>query len=257
MHIDQMLSNPKLPISVPGLSAERNRIAVAIHDPAERALVLGLISHLSHRWQVLPGVETHDELLALTQRERPDAFVISACFGGGDGLQVLREISSSPAVLIATSPAKAVEAFSLDATDCVMRPLDPARLEAALERLERAILPRFGAHEAQIGRVCYLRGRDLCFAELEEVLYFQAQRKYTRVVLEDTEGMLRTGISEVEQRLLNRGFWRVHRGLLANMRHVRNASRDDLGRMVLQMKSRPEKLLVSRPNEAKFRDGLL
>lgn len=101
-----------------------------------------------------------------------------------------------------------------------------------------------------------LKGRDVVLSPLSGVRYFEAHGKYTRVVLEEDEGLLRSGLSRVAQHLPATQFLRIHRSLIVNKALVVVARRDEFGRMAVYTAGRPEKLVVAQPHEHLFGEGI-
>ncbi len=151
----------------------------------------------------------------------------------------------------------AAEAFTHDAIDFLLKPLRAERLEQALQKAEASVgaKPVRSNAPGHLKSLRMIRGHDLVWAPLTEVRFFEAQKKYTRVVLKDQDGLLRMGIGSVAQHLDVHQFWRIHRGIILNVAHMAAANRDDLGRMVVRIIDRKEKLIVSRPYEHLFKDG--
>jgi DNA-binding LytR/AlgR family response regulator len=88
---------------------------------------------------------------------------------------------------------------------------------------------------------------------VDEVCYFQANDKYTSVFTADTEALIRTPLKELAAQLDPERFWQVHRGTIVNLSHVATTTRDLAGRVSIALKSRPEKVAVSRAFAHKFR----
>ena len=88
---------------------------------------------------------------------------------------------------------------------------------------------------------------------VNEVVYFEADLKYTSVKTRDRELLLRKPLSELEAELDPDSFWRVHRSLIVNVSQIGEARRDLRGRYVLSLRTRPERLRVSQRYAAIFR----
>jgi DNA-binding LytR/AlgR family response regulator len=80
---------------------------------------------------------------------------------------------------------------------------------------------------------------------VEEVCYFQAGDKYTRVVTKGGESLIRTAIKDLAGELDPTQFWQVHRGTIVNASCIAQVGRSLTGRGVLRLKDRPETLTVS------------
>jgi len=80
---------------------------------------------------------------------------------------------------------------------------------------------------------------------VDEVLYFQADNKYTRVVTEQGEALIRKPLKELVDELDPHQFWQIHRSTLVNAAAIDRIARDMRGRMLVHVKGRSDTLLVS------------
>jgi DNA-binding LytR/AlgR family response regulator len=89
---------------------------------------------------------------------------------------------------------------------------------------------------------------------VDEVLFFQAQDKYTCVMARDGEFLIRTALSDIVRQLDPEAFAQVHRSTVVNLRYVASTRRDLGGRLFVRLKdgARTE-LAVSRAYAHLFR----
>ena len=80
----------------------------------------------------------------------------------------------------------------------------------------------------------------------DDILFFQSDNKYTRIVCKGADAFVRTPISELRDGLDPEMFWQVHRGAIVNAHAIDRAVREDTERLVLFFKGHPEKVVVSR-----------
>ena len=78
---------------------------------------------------------------------------------------------------------------------------------------------------------------------VDEVTYFQADNKYTRVVTGEGEALIRKPLKELVEELDPNQFWQIHRSTLVNATSIAGVAR--LRRMLVKLKTRAETLLVS------------
>ena len=88
---------------------------------------------------------------------------------------------------------------------------------------------------------------------VEDVAYFRADNKYTLAMTAEGEMLLRKPLRELIAELDPNLFKQVHRSTIVNLRAVASVSRDDTGKGILKLKTRPERLSVSQPYMALFR----
>ena len=89
-------------------------------------------------------------------------------------------------------------------------------------------------------------GQTVRLIPVDEVVYFQADEKYTRVVLEDAEVLIRKPIKELLEELDPKQFWQIHRATVVNTRAIAGVVRGLRDQADLKLKNRAETLTVSR-----------
>ncbi len=199
-----------------------------------------------------------------------------------------------PALVFVTAYDQyAVQAFEAQAVDYLLKPVQPARLqktvsklqlalaesarlapetiansatdpalEAALSQLRGLLQAHTGmpAQAADAGGVLPLlqvlqvsSGSQIRMVPIEEVLYFEAADKYVRVLTRDREHLLRTALKDLLPQLDPQVFWQVHRGTVVRATAIDTVSRDDAGRLSLHLRDRDDKLPVSRLYAHRFK----
>jgi DNA-binding LytR/AlgR family response regulator len=235
-------------------------VLLAGDDPGDLQCLKALVEALRPNWVVVAMLDDIDAVPAAIESLSPSLCVLDIRFAETTGIEVMRQLHTSHPVIYVTGDASfAVRAFDLSAIDFIMKPVRPERFEQALQRAERAFAVQekkpVGVNSTGSTMVRMLRGADLTIVRLDQVRYFQAESKYTRVVLHNQEGYLRMGLSAIEPFINQEQFWRINRGYIINARHVTLAKRDELGRLFVRLQDRAESLPVARPYESLFRDG--
>lgn len=180
-------------------------------------------------------------------------------------LEIVRANTAPPVVILITGdPSQALEAYESAVADYIVKPVRPARLAQALERAEGVLYAR----RARQTGLSFLsksttptpnqwlsgsRGRDVVMIEPMDIIYLQAERKYTTAVLPDGHVLMRYGITDIEAKLDMAAFLRIHRSTIVNVKKIDFLRRDEMGRLRIHMKGRPEGLIVSRTFEYVFK----
>jgi DNA-binding LytR/AlgR family response regulator len=81
---------------------------------------------------------------------------------------------------------------------------------------------------------------------IDEVLYFEAADRYVRVLTEGHEYLIRTPLKELLPQLDARDFWQIHRGTVVRSSAIDTVTRDEAGKLHVQLRGRTERLPVSR-----------
>lgn len=241
----------------PGAMPAR-RVVLAEDDPAQLRQLAGLVAALRPAWRVVATAGSLYDLRQVIEAHVPNLLILDVHLLDGRTLDALPVLPYPlPVVLVSGDPAAAAEAFEHAVVDYVLKPLSAARLERALARVD--VLPSPGSATVADPAVhrqwlTARRGQASAVIQLADVLYFQAQAKYTRAVMRDGDAILNRGLGQVEADLDPAQFMRVHRSTIINIVHAGVLVRDDLGRMKLQMRGgRSEWLFVSKPYEKNFR----
>lgn len=165
--------------------------------------------------------------IAAIQREAPDLVFLDMQMPGGDGLQVVAELPPDrrPAVVFATAHEKfAVDAFSVEAVDYLLKPFDQERLRQALRRVREQRQRRAGGvpePAAPADRVAVKADGRLVFLRPEEIVRVEAADNYVILHLAAGRLMVRETMGAVEARLGLRFFARINRSALVQLAAIR------------------------------------
>jgi DNA-binding LytR/AlgR family response regulator len=221
-----------------------------------------LIEQLRSLWpelQIVAQAADGIQAMRLIDEHRPDFVFLDINMPGASGLDVARQASGrSHVVFVTAHDEHAITAFEQGAVDYVLKPFSAARLFNTVTRLKGRLGGGPPAHLdgllAQLiapQRKQFLRwinasiGQNLRLITVDEVVYFQADNKYTRVVLADGEALIRKPLKDLSEELDPDLFWQVHRSTLVNANAIAGVSRDLRGRMLLRLKQRDDAILVS------------
>ena len=213
------------------------------------------------------------EALAMTDEHAPDVAFLDIRMPGLTGLDVaarLVEGGKPPHIVFVTAfDQYAVEAFEHSAVDYLLKPASLERLEKTVAKLKarlatpaaavpaaalQALLAQLSTAAASApapaaAPLQWIRashGDETRLIPIGDVIYFQSNDKYTSVFVADGESLIRTPISKLREQLDEQQFWQIHRSVIVAARHVAGTRQDFRGRLMVQLKGRPEQLVVSR-----------
>lgn len=233
-----------------------------------------LIDALRDSWPDLDLVAACEDGVAALEavaQHRPDVAFLDIRMPGVNGLDVARAVTAAGGRVVFTTAYDeyAISAFDAGAVDYLLKPIQPARLAQTIERLRerlrdatppglQTLLDRLEASlkpsgERLIRWISASIGDSIRMIGIDEVLYFQAQDKYVRVVTGDGEAVIRTPIKELLAGLDPEVFWQLHRGVIARVGAIDRIQKDDLGKSVARLRGRTELLPVSTAFLHRFR----
>jgi DNA-binding LytR/AlgR family response regulator len=218
----------------------------------------------------------------LGSRHKPDIAFLDIRMPGLSGIEAARQLYTHSHIVFATAYDQyALDAFQQGALDYLLKPVSADRLATTCARLRTRLETRHGtspeADAPEIGQQLarltallenkgqakpttgYLRwiqaqvGASLRMVSTREVLFFQADDKYTRVQTATAEFLIRKTLKELLDELDPDEFWRIHRSTLVRVDAIAEVSRDVRGRQMLRLKHfQGEQLEVSRNHSYLF-----
>jgi len=200
------------------------------------------------------------EALAAAERLRPDVVLLDIRMPGMDGLEAARHLAlleTPPAVIFTTAYGEhALEAFDHHAVDYLLKPIRSERLAAALAncaRVNRAQLSALSEIEGGTARshLCARRHGDLVMVPIDEVIFFQADQKYVRVVYAQGELLLEESLKALHDEFGER-FVRIHRNALIARQALRALVHEG-GCLKVELEGSDERPEVSRRHAAALR----
>lgn len=250
-----------------------NGIKAIICDD-EDALRMHLRKKLSSLWRelVICG-EAGDGVTALNlvEKNRPDIAFLDIKMPGLSGIEVAKKVAGKCLVVFITAYDRyAVEAFENEAIDYLIKPVTDKRLEKTVHRLQKKMATfsktpmemagifekvalALGKDSKHLQWVKVKHGESIRLIAVNEIYYFKAEDKYTRVRTKEGEFLIRKTIKELTDELDPNQFWNIHRATIVNVQSIARASRSLSGRYELRLKDLPEMLTVSRAYAHLFR----
>jgi DNA-binding LytR/AlgR family response regulator len=242
---------------------------IADDEELPREELRRLLADLWPALVILAECDHGDDALASIRSLKPDIAFLDIRMPGLSGLDVARAAHGCCHVVFVTAhDAHAFDAFETGAIDYLRKPVARPRLEQTCTRLrERAgqPAPDIGAlmarldqrlQAAQAPRIRWISastGDTIRIIPIDDVLYFQSDEKYTRVVTADDHALVRTPLRELVDGLDPEQFWQVHRNTVVRAAAIGRVRRDELGRIAISLKERAEILKASQAYAWRFR----
>ncbi|NOX51263.1 MAG: response regulator transcription factor [Gammaproteobacteria bacterium] len=234
--------------------------AIIVDD--EATLIDYLLAKLTRLWPELEIVGTAKngrEALALAREHQPDIAFLDIHMPGLSGLDVAQALPSSMKIVFITAfDQYAIEAFEQAAVDYILKPINENRLQQTIQRLKEnhknnhsellSLIKEINPTTSEF--LHWIRAGFEDTTELvavDDVIFFQADQKYTSVVTKTQEHFVRMSVKDLEGKLDPEKFWRIHRSTIVRIDQIVSAKRDLRGRYALTLRERPETLRSSQP----------
>ena len=261
------------------MNTDQHPTALIAED--EPLLAAALQAELAHAWpelQVLAVVGDGASAVTQAMRLQPDVLFFDIRMPGLNGLDAAAELADAwdgtapdkpfPALVFVTAYDQyAVAAFEAQAMDYLLKPLQAARLQKTVAKLQQALTRRTQPAQQFESTLAQLRGllgasappmatplkmiqasvgNAIRMVPLSEVVYFEAADKYVRVLTASHEYLIRTALKELLPQLDASVFWQIHRGTVVNSACLDAVTRDEAGKLSVSLRGRRERLPVSR-----------
>jgi two-component system LytT family response regulator/two-component system response regulator LytT len=256
----------------------------------ELGYLLGQLGSVEVIAQAGNGVEA----LSTIDRLQPDLVFLDVQMPGLTGFEVARRLlelqSGSHIVFVTAFDQHAIEAFEVNAVDYLLKPVDQARLEVAVQRARRRIEAdridravegsgpserdalRAGALNAQLEKIVELMaerqgrrerlaikvGERFLLVQADEIIYASlADETIAVATLRHVGTSNYRTLDELHARLDPNVFWRVHRSYLVNINKIKEIVPWFSRNYLLRMKDeKSTEIPVSRTQTRKLRDYL-
>lgn len=240
---------------------------IADDEPLLRTRLAAMLGQLWPELRICGFARNGQEAVEMQRELRPSVCFLDVHMPGMNGIDAARAMGDDVALVFVTAYDQyAVQAFARGAIDYLVKPVDPVRLGETVQRLRRNLaaaqvpqipdavlqalsrLVQSQSPPAQNAWLHWIRasvGNSVRLIPVDQVVYLKSDHKYTVVVWQEGEAVIRKSIREMAGSLDPRRFAQIHRSAIVNLAHVAQfAHLEDAGEVTL--KGREERLPVSR-----------
>jgi DNA-binding LytR/AlgR family response regulator len=247
------------------------RALIADDEDLPRAELRRMLAQAWPGLEIVAECEHGPAAVEAIAEQVPDVAFLDIRMPGSSGLDVARAAAGRCHVVFTTAyDNHAVAAFEAGAVDYLLKPIAADRLAQAVARVQQRLAARSAAPDlgslveqitarlraesaggaaAATPRLRWVSanvGDTIKLFGIDEILFFQSDEKYTRVVTASDEAHVRKPLKEIADGLDPELFWQVHRGTIVRASEITRAVRDELGRYTLHLKHHKETLAVSQ-----------
>lgn len=245
---------------------------IADDEDLQRSDLQRMLQLIWPELQILASCEDGGDALEAIIKHQPDIAFLDIRMPELSGLDVARASDGKCCIVFTTAyDNHAIEAFKLGAIDYLLKPITEERLRHTTTRINEqlnsgstqndllqvmAALDQRLREPQESERIRWISassGNTIKLFPIEEVLFFESDLRYTRVVSAEDEGHIRTSIKELQKGLAPEQFWQIHRSIMVNPHAISKAKKDEMGNIVVELKNHPEQLKVSQTYAWRFK----
>ena len=212
--------------------------------------------------EIVGEAENGAAALKKISEQHPDLVLLDLQMPGMGGLEVVRSLRHGkhiPVIVIVTAYDQyALQAFEAGAVDYLLKPVGEERLANAVERARRvtgreaaerlAQLQEIASQPAvsQTRRIVGKVGEEYFLLNASEIYAFQADGDLVWIITARKKYLATLNLKELDERLRNTSFRRIHRNALVNVDHVRKMSALSSQRWLLTLTNDQEFIVSKR-----------
>ncbi|GAB59905.1 LytR/AlgR family response regulator transcription factor [Rheinheimera nanhaiensis] len=195
------------------------RCLIADDEPLARAGIKHLLSS-QPQFEVIADTGNGQDALRLARLHQPDIIFLDIQMPGLDGLSVLKQLASKPAVIFCSAYAEhAVTAFELSAADYLLKPYSAERFQQALFKACGKIINHLSAPVSSTAYADRLTIRDpgrLRIVDVSDISWIGSAGNYVDIHLysQSKSLLLRDTMTAIEKKLDPAQFARIHRSAI-------------------------------------------
>jgi DNA-binding LytR/AlgR family response regulator len=242
---------------------------IADDEPLLRERLAALLARAWPALRVVAEARNGREAVELFETHAPQVAFLDVHMPGLSGIDAARSMLGRSLIVFVTAYEQyAVKAFEQGAIDYLVKPFDEARLAQTVARLQQRLAPPVVASDAapldallqrlsaelrgHAPRAAHLQwikasvGSTVRLIPVEQVHFLRSDEKYTLVVWDGGEALIRKTIRELADELDPERYVQIHRSVIVNLARVTHVTRGLNETAEVHLEGRNDTLPVSR-----------
>jgi len=224
-------------------------------------------------YQLMNRTETVEQSVLYLKNNRVDLILLDIRLADGSGFEIFEQLTVATPVIFTTAyDEHAIRAFKVNSIDYLLKPVEEADLQAALQKFEQFRTVQSSSEEYKKlketiagnykkNRFLIQRGDSYHYVETSEIAFFYSEEKV--VFLHTFSGkryIVDYTLDQIEQSLDEKNFFRVARNCITHIKAIKKISKYFNSRLKLAFDPEcPHEITVSRvrvPDFLKWVDGI-
>jgi two-component system, LytTR family, response regulator len=216
------------------------RTIIVDDEVTARAALKGELTQYCPQLEIIAECSGMHSAVETINKLKPELVFLDIQLGDGTGFGVLEKLEWKNAriIFVTAYDEYAVQAFKVNATDYLLKPVDPAELTAAVDK---ALQKNISVNEyAVLGammeqrtsslneKIAIPQTKNIVICNRGDIVRIEALQGYSRIFMASGEKILSSRLlKDFEEMLHPHGFERVHHSYLVNLAHIRKFSTAD------------------------------
>lgn len=158
-------------------------------------------------------------------------------------------------IFITKEPRYAIDAFDIHAFDYILKPYSKERIISGIKRIEISCCKEENERNNS-DKISVMQGDKIYVINIDDIYFIESQGRGIKIYTRDTEYSSKIKISEIQERLPKKAFYKCHRCYLVNLEKISEIEPWFNSTYVLKFKNIEKEVPVSRKNVKEFREML-
>lgn len=229
-------------------------------EPLARVRMKNLLSEYPEDIEIIGEAGSGEEAIGKIKSLSPELIFLDIQMPDLNGFEVLESLDEEDIPLIVFTTAfddYALRAYEENTIDYLLKPIEDERLNLTIEKLRKqaklqisadsALLDSFSWEKLKqlvvpgddfLSRIQVRIGDRTILVNVDEIVRFQSDEKYTMLYTETNHYLIDTPLVELEAKLNPRQFVRVHRANLVAIDYIAEIQRAEAGRLCIILKDK-------------------
>ncbi len=209
---------------------------------------------------VVAEADSGETALIKVLQLKPDVLFLDIEMPKMNGLETakaIKELKHQPLIVFATAyPSFAVDAFRYEAIDYILKPFEEERLNETITRIENRLNITLVQQESSPSKLAIESEDGIIYISPNDILYLYRDDRIIKIVGRGFQYETKTSLKELEIRLKDYSFFRIHKSYLVNLKDVSRLIPWFNGAYQLELKGHQQLLSVSRNYVRALREQL-
>ena len=213
---------------------------------------------------IIAEAKNGEEGISKIKELKPDLIFLDISMPGINGFEMLKKLDEIPKVIFVTAYDEyAIKAFEVNALDYILKPVDPIRLNEAIQKLSKKEDEFSSPLELNNSRksrpltindsVFIKDGEKTWFVELSKIRMFESDGNYVKVYFDNFRPLVLRSLNSFEERLDPEYFFRANRKFIINTKWISSIENWFNGGLMVELKE-GEKVEISRRQAIRFKE---
>ncbi len=222
--------------------------ALIVDDEAPARSELSFLLEDGNLAEVAGEASSVKEAIELLKNKRCDVIFLDINMPGVTGMQfaeAIAKLKNPPFVIFVTAYSEyAADAFGVNATDYLVKPVEEERLIQAINKVLSQLSVQSKRQDQD--RISVEKNGKKILVPTDQIHFIMAKDDYSYLHTESDRYLSTISLAQLEERLAESGFYRVHRRYLVNLACVEEVESVPGGTLLLTLKGEQEQIPVSR-----------